>query len=683
MKLPVLRGILFAAVFASSITLVIAPHALVQTVAGILLAYLLPGFVFLIFLGERGRPGLDDIFVSIILSPIVLTLLVLAFHATGSSLNGAVMASSLTLLALLALGLIKEMRTDSQAVPISSRTVICTCVLFGGALLVAFLANRFLLMRSDAWYHAAIVNEIIDRGFPPKEPFLPDVPIRYMWIYHLFIASSKILTGLNIFPAFALFNIMNALAFPYLVFRLTSFFSRRRRDLITTPVFAIVGLASASWMLWPLGLLRALAGEQRGWADLVRLLREIDLDSMNVVMFLAPFEMLSPVGNWMVSVLDKFITITSFTFSLNIMLLVFIVALSIGFERRFAFKAFAISFFLTLGSLLFHVVGGMALVLSVIGSGLLLVLSRLVRQRRDVPVFHALVLPGAAMLACIAAYPHVASLTAGSDSGGSLSSLLHFGIRNIVTIALPLVILFRPAGKALREIFSCGTEPLAILATWLIAFTVCNIFIDLAVGNESKFVYFLFYILFPPIAWKILDGIEAARGRRRMLFIAWTALLFLVPPVLTVRGAILDKPKSRVEERRYKVTADDRSIYTWIAEHTLPNSAVIESGMSSLMPVYAHRRGFYPDPHTITVFGYDNMRIRRYKSIQDKFLSGIEPTLEDIKILMDLENAVYVLLWREDLDADPHARSALDERPDWFELVYENPGGRVYFVRGT
>lgn len=49
---------------------------------------------------------------------------------------------------------------------------------------------------------------------------------------------------------------------------------------------------------------------------------------------------------------------------------------------------------------------------------------------------------------------------------------------------------------------------------------------------------------------------------------------------------------------------------------------------------------------------------------------------------MDLESAVYVLLWREDLDRIPHARSALDVRPDWFELVYQNAGGRVCFVRG-
>ena len=663
--------------------LVLAPPAAVQLVAGTLLAYVLPGFVFLVLLGERERLVLDDVFVSITLSPIILALLVLAFHATGSSLNGAVRASSFTLLALLALGLIRETRAGGQGVPVPTRAIIYTCVLFSGAMLAAFLANRFLLIRSDAWYHISVVNEIIDRGIPPKEPLLPDVPIRYMWIYHLFIAASGALTGLNILPALALFSVMAAFAFPYLVFRLTSFFSPRRRDLIATPIFAVAGLASASWILWPLGLLRALAGEQHGWNNLVSLLREIDVNSMNVIHFLTPFEDMPPVGTWMINVVDKFIIITAFAFSLNFVLLVLIVALSIGFQRRFAFKPFAISFLLMLGSLLFHVVVGVALVLSVIGSGLLLMLGRFIRHRRDIPIFHGLVLPGTAILACIAAYPYVSSVMAGSDTGSSLGSFVHFGIRNIVTIALPLAILFRPAGKALREIFSCKTESLAILATWLIALAVCNIFIDLAVGNESKLVFFLFYILFPPIVWKILDGIEAARGRRRMLLVTWTAILFLVPPVLTYRGFILDKPKNRVEERRYNVTADDRLIYAWIAEHTPPNSVVIESSICNLMPVYAHRRDFYPDPQTITVFGYDNIKIRLYKSIQDKFLSGTEPTPEDIKALKDIESAVYVLLWQEDLDMMPHARSALDERPDWFELVYQNAGGRVYFVRCT
>ena len=126
-------------------------------------------------------------------------------------------------------------------------------------------------------------------------------------------------------------------------------------------------------------------------------------------------------------------------------------------------------------------------------------------------MFHALVLPAGAVLASIAAYPYVHSLTAGSDAGVSAGSIIHFGIWNIATIACPLLILWRPAGRALREIFSCRTEPLTIIATWTITLIVCNVLIELSGVNESKFVYFLFYILFPPIVWKILDGIEEAQ----------------------------------------------------------------------------------------------------------------------------------------------------------------------------
>jgi hypothetical protein len=683
MKLPVLNGVLFAALFASGITLVVALPAPVQLVAGVLLTYVLPGFVFLSFFGERDRPGTDNVFFSIIISPIILILLVLAFHATGSSLSGSVRASSFTLLALLALGLIRELRTGGPGAPLPTRAIIITCALFGIAVLVSYLINRFLLIRSDAWYHASIVNEIVDRSFPPKEPLLPDVPIRYMWIYHLFIASSNNLTGLGVFFGLALFNVMNALAFPYLILRLTSFFTSRRRDLIATPIFAISGLASAAWILWPLGLLRIFTGGERGWGDLMRLLREIDFNSANVLQFLAPIQSVPAVANWMVNMIDKFITITAFAFALNLVLLTFIVALSVGFEKRFVFKSFVTAFVLMLGALLFHIVGGMSIVLAVIGSGALLAIDRLIRRRGAIPVFHAFVLPGAAILAGAAAFPYILSLTTGGDAGNSAQSFLHFGITNIITVALPLAVLFGPARKALREIFSMESEAFAILATWLITLFVCNVFINLAAGNESKFVFPLFLILFPPILWKILDGIEAARGRRRVLLVAWTVLLFVIPPVLTYRGFLLDRPKIRVEERRYNVTPDDRRIYGWIASNTPLNSVLIGSSICDLSPVLAHRRDFYPDVLTIQVFGYDSAKIRLYGSIQDKFLAGVLPSPEDIGVLVGLESPIYVVLWQEDIERIPHAGAALDSRPDWFTLVYQNPGGRIYYVRGT
>ncbi len=678
-----IKGILFAALFASGMTLVMAPPAPVQLAAGILLAYLLPGFVFLTFLGERERPGLDDIFLSIIISPIILILLVLAFHATGSSLSGAVKASSFTLLALLALGLVRELRTGGSGSSIPTRAIVVTCVLFCFAVLLSYLVNRFLLIRSDAWYHASIVNEIIDRGFPPKEPLLPDVSIRYMWIYHLFIASSNILTGLGVFAGLALFNIINALAFPYLVYRFTAYFSSRKRDLIATPIFAISGLAAAAWVLWPLGLLRALAGEQRGWGEFMRLLGDIDVNSQNVIYFLSPFEKVSPVGNWMINVVDKFITITAFAFSLNLILLTFIVALSVGFGKRFVLKPFLMGFVLMLGALLFHVVGGMSLILAVIGSGALLVIDRLVGRRGTIPAFHAFAFPGAAILAGAAAFPYVFSLTAGGGTGDSVGSFVHFGIWNVVTIVLPLAVLFGPARRAFRDIFSMKNEAFTMLAAWVISLLACNIFINLAVRNESKFVFPIFYILFPPIVWKILDGIEAARGRRRMLLVAWTALLFVVPPALTYRGFLLDRPKIRVEERRYNASLDDRRLWAWIGDNTPLDSVIIGSSICDLSPVFAHRRDFYPDVLTIEVFGYDGKMIRTYKSIQDKFLEGVLPAPEDIRVLVDLAHPIYVVLWREDLVRIPHARATLESRPDWFDLVFQNPGGRVYYVRGT
>ena len=682
MKLPAFKGIIFAALFASAVPLLIAVPPLVQLVAGILLAYVLPGFVFLIFLGERDRPGLDDVFLPILISPIVLTLVVLAFHAAGSSLEGAVRAGCFSLLALLAVGLIKEARVDARGVPSPTRTIVITCALFAGAVLASFAINPSLLMRSDAWYHASVLSEIGDRGIPPKEPLFPDVPIHYMWIYHLFIAASKQLTGLNIFPALGLFNIMTAVVFPYLVFRLTSFFSKRRRDLVATPIFAISGLASAAWILWPLGLARALVGEQRGWHDFLRLLGQIDINSWRVINFLSPFESMGPLGNYMVSVIDKFLTVTAFAFGLNVFLLCFVIALSMGFERRFAVKAFVVSFLLILGALLFHVVVGMALILSIVGSGMLLVLYRLLRRETKLPVFHALVLPAAAILAGVSGFPYVLSLTGGGEAGG-IRSLVHIGLGNIITIVLPLAILFRPARKAITGIFVGRTQELTILATWTITLLMCNLFIDLAARNESKLVFPLFLIIFPLIVLRILDGIEGAHGRRRALLITWTGILFLMPLVLTFRGFVLDRPTDPCEVRRYQVTPDEQRIFEWIQNNTSKNSTVIGSSTCDLMPVLAHRRDFYPDMGIVQVFGYTNDKTRKYRAILDHLYAGNQLASEDLSFLRSIGCQLYIVIWQEDLDRVSHERAALDARPDWFEPVFQNGGGAVYFIRGT
>jgi hypothetical protein len=549
--------------------------------------------------------------------------------------------------------------------------------------LASFAINPSLLMRSDAWYHASVLSEILDRGIPPKEPLLPDIPIHYMWIYHLFIAASKQLTGLNVFPALGLFNVMTAVVFPYLVFRLTSFFSKRRRDLIAAPIFAISGLASAAWILWPLGLARALVGEQRGWHDLVRLLGQIDINSWHVINFLSPFESMGPLGNYMVSIMDKFLTLTAFAFGLNVFLLCFVTALSVGFERRFALKAFVVSFLLILGALLFHVVVGMALILSIVGSGMLLVLYRLIRRETKLPVFHSLVLPAAAVLAGVCGFPYVLSLTGGGGEAGGIRSLLHLGINNVITIALPLAVLFRPARKALTGIFLGRTQELVILATWTITLLVCNLFIDLAVRNESKLVFPLFLIVFPLIVLRILDEIEEAHGRRRGALITWTTLLFLLPPVLIFRGFIIDRPKEPCEVRRYIVTPDEQRIFEWIQNNTPKSSAVIGSSTCELMPVYAHRRDFYPDPLIAEVFRYTTERIKRYKAILDDLYAGTQLKPDDLSFLRSIGCPLYIVIWQDDLDQVSHESVGLDARPDWFEPVFRNGGGSVYFILGT
>jgi hypothetical protein len=53
-------------------------------------------------------------------------------------------------------------------------------------------------------------------------------------------------------------------------------------------------------------------------------------------------------------------------------------------------------------------------------------------------------------------------------------------------------------------------------------------------------------------------GAAGGAGRKAILF--WIAVLFLVPPVLTVRGFLLDRPSNPAEAKRANISSADREV---------------------------------------------------------------------------------------------------------------------------
>jgi hypothetical protein len=646
-------------------------------ISGIVQAFVLPGLVILIFLGDKNRPWTDNIFFTLILSPVLLTLTVLLASRMTDDFNTAPRIAAGVYYILFALVIIlKKDRFGVTISPIPSSVIILSAC-YGGFLTLMYFVNDFLLIRSDAWYHASVINEILTRGIPPMEPDLPDTPIRYMWIYHLFIASFKGLSGMSLFRAMSFLNIAGALSLPYLAARVISSFISSKRRIFASTLIVVAGLESASWIVWPVFLIRAFTGEVRGMEEVRRLFQEISFRGQGPLYFLRPF------GTWMVNLNDKFITITPFGFSLDLFLLCFIMFISGSFIRDSKIKALIIFFIISLGTFLFHIITGTALICTLIGAGVLLpVIKMYIAGEKDISL-SGIIPAVAAIAAALIGIPYFLSLGGGAAEGGSpFSGIIHIGVKNMATIILPLLILFCPAWRAIKKVFSANTNEYAIIAAWIVPLLLLNLFVDLPTRNESKLIYPLFLLLGAVVSIEIVDMIAGSTRRRKIVLIAWILILFLVPPILTFRGFLIAAADdSEVLIARYSQYKGEKEIYEWVMANTSRNSIIMERNLNHLMPVFAGRRNFAGKSTLWKVLGYDREYVtNQYDLNRDLYACDSIPagTLDSIRNTgLDL----YVAVFASDIKECPDLGSRFDEMDGYFELVYSDKNGRLYHLK--
>jgi hypothetical protein len=674
MRIPSWRRLIVAILLLSGIAFIPTLPPFVRMVCGAVQAFFLPGFVFFILFWDRRSPALDAVFIPAVISPILLSLFVAFGFVFVRSLGSAVAIAVLVLWGLLLVALVRRNALPtSEASDDMPRAVVLISLLLCGMVAVFYVLNPYLLARSDAFVHAPIVSEIIDRGIPPAEPRLPSDPIRYPWFYHLFAASVVRLTGLSVFGALGLCSVISAFVFPYLIVRITSHFTRKRIHLLSTPIFAIAGLGSAYWILWPIGLLRALAGEVRGHQEIARILSETDLNSVRVIYFLTP--------HWLhvTNMVDKLLVITPFTCAINLFLMTFLLVLSREFQRKFPLRtAFMIAFSM-LGAFLIHVVTGIVLLLAAVGGGLLMLALQLVRKRNSVPRYQTVVIPALALLAGVIGLPYFRSLTGGAHSWGEY---LHVGFRSLVTILAPFVglaFIVRPLARFLFH--EAGLER-KVLVSWLVALLIVSLSIKLPGENQVKFITLLFTLLIIPASIVLTDWIASSRGARRIGGMIWITILMFVPPVLTARGIFLERPETAEIRMACTPGSGRMQLYDWIRNETPNDCVIIERNTFSYSPLFAHRHTLLPLPTGQEVLGYSDQKMERSYAVQREIFSP-EPVPEaSIEFLRNLRQAVYLLIWAEDLHMYPYLSEKIRSLEPTFKKVFETPSGVILQLTG-
>ena len=341
-----------------------------------------------------------------------------------------------------------------------------------------------------------------------------------------------------------IFNAINAFVFPYLVARLTALFRKEKRFVLGTPLFAIASLGSASWILWPVVLVRALFGEVRGSAEIARVVHDISIDGNRVIEFLTPY------GLWMVNLVDKFFVITAFNFVLNLFLLCFVTIASVDRRARFDFRAIIMAFCASSERFFFTSLSACRssrrppdrdssaprASLSVREPGR--ISRRFIRSRFRAPPLR----PPRPR------FPTSCRLWGRAAGEASAAGFLHLGIRNMLTIAAPLVILYPFSRAAFRELRAPESGAHRILAMWLVGARR-----DEPVhrpSREQRVEARVSRLSAPHAARRVADHRGAAPragGEARVRSGLVVVVLFAVPPVLTVRGFFLEKPVNPIE----------------------------------------------------------------------------------------------------------------------------------------
>lgn len=665
-------------VLLSAFSLVLELPQPFRLICGFLQVFFLPGFIItFLLLAGRFSAGYGIVY-SLLLSPIIITLLTIAASAFAGDVHSSARMVLVVVYASLAAMLASKhceraVKNEQDYFP----QALAVSIILTGAVVSLYLINPYLLYRSDSWYHASVISEIVSRGIPPMEPWLADFQIKYMWLYHLFNSIWMEMSGLSKFWSMGMFNVVNAFIFPLLIARYAAFFTKKKSLIVAASLLSIAGLESVSWLFFPVSLLRAFLGELRGIAEIQRTFSLYVFNGTDIIHTLTPY------GTWMVNLLDKFITVTVFGYSLNMFMAGMLLLLSRSYLLEFRVRAFFSLTIVVLGTILFHTVTGTALIVTVIGSGVLLsVFGRHIMDERV--SFKLVYLPvAAAILAAIAGFTYILYLGAGTGSQGEnfLSEHLQLGVRSLLTIALPMIVLFIPARKAVIRLLNRSDYRSAVIILWAGILAALAIFVDLPTVNESKLIFPLFLVIGPIIYIEIFTGFSQRTNLKKWLILIAVILLFGIPAILTVRGFVLQRPEGEIMVRRTCLTVEDELYFQWLRDNTPKDAVIVTNNSYHLEPVYAGRRNFYSSEGVIGVLGYEQERLRAYEQIRASLYGRKGLSGETVRRMKEIEQEIYIALWREDLESSPWLSYRFSEDSPYFVRVYENSRVSLYAIR--
>lgn len=561
-----------------------------------------PGWCLLRLLDAGNRSLLELWVAGLVGSPVLVALTGIAtLFAAGSAQAAVVAAFAISSVLLLACVFVR--RPPAARLPRYQALVL---LIFIAALLLLTATLPFTRewwrIRSDAWFHAAVVAQIRDFGMPPQDPYFLGMPLQYMWFYHVLLLTLSEALRVDSFWSMAIVNVHAVVALVLAGFYFASVVHERFLHRFTAMATLVLAFNAAFWILLPLKFIKAFVGDVRGGEEIARTfaLTPLHYDRaygfMNIYFNQEFF-------------LDKFMVATAFGIALVFMTTAWGAAIDhLRGGSRFSLALLALC---VVGMLGFHSLVGFVFLVGAVGGVIALHIFR--RHADDYRPRAALAVVVASVLCFLIMTPYLYQVMHAKEREQVFP--LDFSFPKIAGILIASAFVMVVALRA-RTPWRNRTAAWRFLALSTAAVTAFCFSIALPGPNTyDKLGYFVFIPFAIMAGIAIADSIAARSARRRPLVVAaWVVLFFL--PVNAIAFVSCFGTPDAVE-----VTPAENRLSEWVRSNTPRNAVFIDDHDRVPLLVTGPRRYYWGTLAYAEQWGYPKSEMTRRKHVVEALYS--------------------------------------------------------------
>ena len=636
---------------------VLAGVALIPSASGPLLAMravavwaflmVLPGACVFRLLDSKPQTVFEIALAGFVASPVVLTLVAIATLFAGGSPHGAAMVG-----AGVSGALVLAVASIRRPVPLRpARRDALILFVFAVALLVLCCTLPFTRewwrIRSDAWFHGAVVAQIRDFGLPPEDPYFVGLPLQYMWFYHVMVATLSDALRVGAFGVMAVVNAHALVALVLAGYQFAAVLRPRFAHRFAATAALLLAFNAAFWIFLPVKLVKAFMGDVRGMEEVRRTfaLTPLHYDTaygfMNIYFNQEFF-------------LDKFMVATAFGLALVFMTSAWAGAIDyLQNGRRYGLTLVAASI---IGMLGFHSLVGFVFLVGMVGGVAMLHLAR--RRVEGYRVRRAVTAVTVAVACFLAMTPYLYQVMHSKEHEQVFP--LDFSFRKIagILISSAFVIAVSMRAKSFWSDRAVGVRFLALATAAVTAF--CFSIALPGPNTYDKLGYFVFIPFSIAAGFAIADSVLARSGSARARVLAAWVLLFFVPVNAIAFVSCFGTPDAVV------VTPAESRLSAWVRDHTPRDAIFIDDQDRVPLLVTGPRRYYWGTMAYAEQWGYPRGEMTRRHHVVEALYRDAEPDAQALDALASVEEPLFVVVRPE------HAGRSVTRHPEWFEFVYQD-----------